>query len=119
ENTPNIAGSGPNWLFDIDALTKSINYKPVVAANQSNGNAGTKACDDAELNSSQDDGFQPSNDDGKKDIEDPIQESECKDQEKEDSVNITNNVNTAGTIELMQLVQIKTMNFYLIQRCLL
>ncbi|GJU97314.1 putative ribonuclease H-like domain-containing protein [Tanacetum coccineum] len=46
ENTPNIAGSGPNWLFDIDALTKSMNYKPVVAGNQSNGNAGTKACDD-------------------------------------------------------------------------
>nr|GFD18987.1 retrovirus-related Pol polyprotein from transposon TNT 1-94 [Tanacetum cinerariifolium] len=45
ENTPNIAGSGPTWLFDIDALTKSINYKPVVAKNQSNGNAGTKACD--------------------------------------------------------------------------
>ncbi|GJY91798.1 ribonuclease H-like domain-containing protein [Tanacetum coccineum] len=33
ENTPNIAGSGPNWLFDIDALTKSMNYKPVVAGN--------------------------------------------------------------------------------------
>ncbi|GKB62406.1 ribonuclease H-like domain-containing protein, partial [Tanacetum coccineum] len=46
ENTPNIAGSGPNWLFDIDALTKSMNYKPVVAGNQSNGNVGTKACDD-------------------------------------------------------------------------
>nr|GEW73746.1 putative ribonuclease H-like domain-containing protein [Tanacetum cinerariifolium] len=45
ENTPNIAGSGPNWLFDIDALTKSINYKLVVAKNQSNGSAGTKACD--------------------------------------------------------------------------
>ncbi|GJX58383.1 putative ribonuclease H-like domain-containing protein [Tanacetum coccineum] len=39
--------SGPNWLFDIDALTKSMNYKPVVAGNQSNGNAGTKACDNA------------------------------------------------------------------------
>ncbi|GJU30543.1 ribonuclease H-like domain-containing protein [Tanacetum coccineum] len=26
ENTPNIAGSGPNWLFDIDALTKIMNY---------------------------------------------------------------------------------------------
>ncbi|GKC39170.1 ribonuclease H-like domain-containing protein [Tanacetum coccineum] len=39
--------SGPNWLFDIDALTKSMNYKPVVAGNQSNGNAGIKACDDA------------------------------------------------------------------------
>ncbi|GJW76966.1 putative ribonuclease H-like domain-containing protein [Tanacetum coccineum] len=47
ENTPNIKGSGPNWLFDIDALTKSMNYKPVVAGNQSNGNAGTKACADA------------------------------------------------------------------------
>ncbi|GKD28624.1 putative ribonuclease H-like domain-containing protein [Tanacetum coccineum] len=47
KTTPNIAGSGPNWLFDIDALTKSMNYKPVVAGNQSNGNAGTKACDDA------------------------------------------------------------------------
>ncbi|GKE84925.1 putative ribonuclease H-like domain-containing protein, partial [Tanacetum coccineum] len=47
KNTPNIEGSGPNWLFDIDALTKSMNYKPVVAGNKSNGNAGTKACDDA------------------------------------------------------------------------
>nr|GEU94356.1 hypothetical protein [Tanacetum cinerariifolium] len=45
KNTPNIAGSGPNWLFDIDALTKSMNYKPVVAGNQSNGSAGIKACD--------------------------------------------------------------------------
>ncbi|GJY71967.1 ribonuclease H-like domain-containing protein, partial [Tanacetum coccineum] len=33
ENTPNIAGSGPNWVFDIDALTKSMNYKPVVTGN--------------------------------------------------------------------------------------
>ncbi|GJR88005.1 putative ribonuclease H-like domain-containing protein [Tanacetum coccineum] len=34
-------------FFYIDALTKSMNYKPVVAGNQSNGNAATKACDDA------------------------------------------------------------------------
>ncbi|GJX80590.1 ribonuclease H-like domain-containing protein [Tanacetum coccineum] len=47
ENTPNIAGSRPNWLFDIDALTNSMNYKPVVVRNQSNGNAGTKAYNDA------------------------------------------------------------------------
>ncbi|GKF47585.1 ribonuclease H-like domain-containing protein [Tanacetum coccineum] len=45
ENTSNVAGSGPNWLFDIEALTNSINYKSVVVGNQSNGNAGTKACD--------------------------------------------------------------------------
>ncbi|GJV55109.1 putative ribonuclease H-like domain-containing protein [Tanacetum coccineum] len=46
ENTPNIARSGPNWIIDIDALTKSMNYKLVVVGNQSNGKAGTKACDD-------------------------------------------------------------------------
>ncbi|GKC26883.1 hypothetical protein Tco_1034177, partial [Tanacetum coccineum] len=43
----NMYRSGPEWLFDIDTLTISMNYKPVVAGNQSNGNAGTKACDDA------------------------------------------------------------------------
>nr|GFB51571.1 retrovirus-related Pol polyprotein from transposon TNT 1-94 [Tanacetum cinerariifolium] len=45
KNTPNIAKSGPNWLFDIDALTKSMNYKPVVVGNQSNGSTSTKAYD--------------------------------------------------------------------------
>ncbi|GJT91342.1 putative ribonuclease H-like domain-containing protein [Tanacetum coccineum] len=43
ECTPNVVGNGPNWLFDIDALTKTMNYEPVVAGNQCNSNAGTKA----------------------------------------------------------------------------
>ncbi|GJV83354.1 putative ribonuclease H-like domain-containing protein [Tanacetum coccineum] len=30
ENQPIEKGTGPNWLFDIDSLTKSINYVPVV-----------------------------------------------------------------------------------------
>nr|GEW22061.1 hypothetical protein [Tanacetum cinerariifolium] len=47
--------------------------------------------------SSQNDGFQPSSDDGKKVNEDPRQEIECKDQKKEDNVNSINNVNAAGT----------------------
>nr|GEX06625.1 hypothetical protein [Tanacetum cinerariifolium] len=89
ENTLNIARSALNWLSNIDALTKSMNYKPVVVGNQSNDNAGTKACNDA-------DGFQHSSDDGKKVDEDPREESESKDQENEDNVNITNNVNAAG-----------------------
>ncbi|GJW80691.1 putative ribonuclease H-like domain-containing protein [Tanacetum coccineum] len=42
EETPNIVRNGPNWIFDIDALTISMNYKPVIAENQTNGNAGTK-----------------------------------------------------------------------------
>nr|GEY29051.1 retrovirus-related Pol polyprotein from transposon TNT 1-94 [Tanacetum cinerariifolium] len=45
ENTPNVLGSGPYWLFDIDTLTRTMNYEPVVAGTQSNGFAGTKACD--------------------------------------------------------------------------
>nr|GEU59865.1 hypothetical protein [Tanacetum cinerariifolium] len=40
ENQPNVSGSGPTWLFDIDTLTQSMNYQPVVAGNQPNHNAG-------------------------------------------------------------------------------
>nr|GEY86508.1 Gag-Pol polyprotein [Tanacetum cinerariifolium] len=35
-----LIGSGPKWLFDIDSLTKSMNYEPVTVGNQSNGDAG-------------------------------------------------------------------------------
>ncbi|GJX14426.1 ribonuclease H-like domain-containing protein [Tanacetum coccineum] len=35
------------WLFDIDALTRIMNYEPIVAGTQSNGFAGTKASDNA------------------------------------------------------------------------
>ncbi|GJZ09973.1 hypothetical protein Tco_0544256 [Tanacetum coccineum] len=109
-----INRNGPNWLFDIDELTKSINYKPVVAGHQSNGNEGTKACDDAgkarmetvlnqdyillplwtadppfsqSSKSSSDAGFKPSGDDKKKVDEDPRKNSENIDQNKDDNVN--------------------------------
>ncbi|GKA25415.1 retrovirus-related pol polyprotein from transposon TNT 1-94 [Tanacetum coccineum] len=95
ENTPNIAGSGPNWLFDIDALTKSINYKPIVAGNQSNGNLGTKACDDAGKarmeTSSPDAGFKPSGDNEKKVTEEPRKEDDYEDVSTEADMN---NLNT-------------------------
>nr|GEU81203.1 retrovirus-related Pol polyprotein from transposon TNT 1-94 [Tanacetum cinerariifolium] len=42
ENTPNVKGNRPDWLFDIDSLTISMNYVPVVTGNQTNGIAGTK-----------------------------------------------------------------------------
>ncbi|GJR50732.1 putative ribonuclease H-like domain-containing protein [Tanacetum coccineum] len=42
ENKPNVAGSGPDWLFDIDLLTNSMNYEPVIVGNQTNKNAGIK-----------------------------------------------------------------------------
>nr|GFA64811.1 ribonuclease H-like domain-containing protein [Tanacetum cinerariifolium] len=40
ENKPNVAGSGPAWLFDIDSLSQTINYHPVITENQSNTHAG-------------------------------------------------------------------------------
>nr|GFB58483.1 hypothetical protein [Tanacetum cinerariifolium] len=40
ENKPNVAGSGLEWLFDIDSLTKSMNSEPASARNQSNDDAG-------------------------------------------------------------------------------
>nr|GEU64876.1 putative ribonuclease H-like domain-containing protein [Tanacetum cinerariifolium] len=48
ENKPNVGGSGPTWLFDIDTLTKSMNYHPVTAGNQSNPGAGVQEQFDAE-----------------------------------------------------------------------
>nr|GEW16308.1 hypothetical protein [Tanacetum cinerariifolium] len=48
ENKPNVTGSGPTWLFDIDTLTKTMNYQPVTAENQSNPSAGFQDKFDAE-----------------------------------------------------------------------
>ncbi|GJS06710.1 putative ribonuclease H-like domain-containing protein [Tanacetum coccineum] len=42
ENTPNVTGNGPDWLFNVDSLTISMNYVPVVAGKQTNGIAGTR-----------------------------------------------------------------------------
>ncbi|GJT08802.1 putative ribonuclease H-like domain-containing protein [Tanacetum coccineum] len=103
ENIPNVVGSGPDWLFDIDALTITMNYEPIVAGTQSNGFAGTKASDNAgqarketepikyyillplwtadplysqDLRSSHDDGSKPLSDDGNNVDEDPRKDSE-------------------------------------------
>ncbi|GJZ51709.1 hypothetical protein Tco_0606224 [Tanacetum coccineum] len=127
ENTPNVVGSRPDWLFDIDALTRTMNYETIVVRTQTNGFAGTKASDNVgqarketehvknyillplwtadppfsqDPKTSQDDRSKPSSDDGKKVDEDPREESKCNDQEKDDNVNNTNNVNVASTNEV-------------------
>ncbi|GJR15190.1 putative ribonuclease H-like domain-containing protein [Tanacetum coccineum] len=79
ESTPNVAGSGPDYLFDIDVLTRIMNYEPI---------------------SSHDVGSKPSSDDGKKVDAEPRKDSKSNDQEKEDNVNSTNNVNAASTNEV-------------------
>nr|GEV59378.1 hypothetical protein [Tanacetum cinerariifolium] len=39
ENKPNVAGRGPEWIFDMDSLTYFKNYEPVTIGNQSNNDA--------------------------------------------------------------------------------
>ncbi|GKA62675.1 putative ribonuclease H-like domain-containing protein [Tanacetum coccineum] len=67
ENKPNVAGSGPDWLFDIDLLTNSMNYEPITAGNQTNKNTEGVVADDA----------------GKKTNEKPANKGERNGQEKE------------------------------------
>ncbi|GJS55587.1 ribonuclease H-like domain-containing protein [Tanacetum coccineum] len=42
KNTPNVKGNEPNWLFDVDSLSISMNYVPVAAGIKTNGFVGTK-----------------------------------------------------------------------------
>nr|GEW16101.1 hypothetical protein [Tanacetum cinerariifolium] len=48
ENKPNVVGTGPTWLFNIDSLTRTMNYQPVTAGNQSNLSAGDATFDGKE-----------------------------------------------------------------------
>ncbi|GKE18630.1 uncharacterized mitochondrial protein-like protein [Tanacetum coccineum] len=59
KDKPIITGDGPKWLFDIDVLTKSMNYVEVIAGTNSNDLVGTEESIDAghsrkETGSSQD-----------------------------------------------------------------
>ncbi|GKA13914.1 putative ribonuclease H-like domain-containing protein, partial [Tanacetum coccineum] len=124
-NTLDHLGSGLTWLFDIDTLTKSMNYKPIVAGNQSNGNAGTKENIDAGKTSvetvpgkdyillplwtqdlslsssskdSSDAGFKPSGEEEKKDTEDPGNEDcEVLNTKEPRVYQEKNEINTNGT----------------------
>nr|GEW34360.1 hypothetical protein [Tanacetum cinerariifolium] len=66
ENKPIIAGDGPKRLFDIDALTESMNYVLVIADSDNKDNDG------------------------------PCKESESDNQEKPNAENSTKDVNTVG-----------------------
>ncbi|GJX27876.1 putative ribonuclease H-like domain-containing protein, partial [Tanacetum coccineum] len=54
ENKPMIEGNGPKWLFDLDSLTQSMNYVPVVARTFSNDFAGIQGVSESSTSSQQD-----------------------------------------------------------------
>nr|GEW10715.1 hypothetical protein [Tanacetum cinerariifolium] len=83
---PQKKRSGPDWLFDIDALTRTMFMSQLLHVHSL-----------MIMQSSHDDGFKPLIDDGKKVDEDPSKRNECNDQEKEDNVNNTNNVNIVSS----------------------
>ncbi|GKB15334.1 putative ribonuclease H-like domain-containing protein [Tanacetum coccineum] len=87
-------GSGPDWLFDIDLLTNSMNYEPVTIGNQTNKNAGIKDNVDAVptqqyillpllYDSPQSSEDAVADDAGKKTNEEPANKGERNGQEKE------------------------------------
>nr|GEV19400.1 ribonuclease H-like domain-containing protein [Tanacetum cinerariifolium] len=118
ENKSNVTGKGPEWLFDIDSLTISMNYEPALTGNQTNDDACVEIHDNAGQAGQEKAShhkyillpFMPSNlpyssstqssnekDDGEvpgKEDEGVSKGSEIKDQEKTDSS--TQDVNTVG-----------------------
>ncbi|GJR99476.1 hypothetical protein Tco_0315985 [Tanacetum coccineum] len=54
ENKPMIEGNGPKWLFDLDSLTQSMNYVPVVVGTFSNDFAGIQRVSESSTSSQQD-----------------------------------------------------------------
>nr|GEZ03026.1 hypothetical protein [Tanacetum cinerariifolium] len=114
ENKPIIAGDGPTWLFDIDSLTESMNYVPVIACTNSNDFAGKRASFNAGQSSmktglGQDyilmplwndgsifDSSSKDSDGDNKDNDGPCKESEIDNQERPIAENSTKDVNNAG-----------------------
>nr|GEW46767.1 hypothetical protein [Tanacetum cinerariifolium] len=109
KNQPNVVGSGPTWMFDIDTLTQSMNYQPVVAGNQPISSADADAAFDVKENKSLVYVSPSSSDKPKKHDEKATREAKGKshvdlstgvrdlcDEFEEFSINSTNRVNAAS-----------------------
>ncbi|GJZ58597.1 putative ribonuclease H-like domain-containing protein [Tanacetum coccineum] len=137
EDKPIIAGAGPKWLFDIDVLTESMNYVPVVAGTNSNVSTGTKesigashssketgSCQDCILMPLWKDGLlfdsssknasndepQPSNDTGKKNDDSEIDNQERPEKSAQDVNTVRPSINTASTNDNTGSLNINTVD---------
>ncbi|GJR89899.1 putative ribonuclease H-like domain-containing protein [Tanacetum coccineum] len=83
ENKPNVAGNGPEWLFNIDILINTMNYQPVSAGNRTNGNAAESS---------------PKDDAGKNNgVKDPAKEGDMNGPGEATNTNSTNRLNTVSS----------------------
>nr|GEW51003.1 putative polyprotein [Tanacetum cinerariifolium] len=87
ENKQNVIGTGPNWMFDIDTLTMSMNFQPFFAGNLTNGNAGLKSSED-----------EVADDTGKKSTEVSRKENGVQDPLKEGKATNTNSTNKLNAV---------------------
>nr|GEY82027.1 hypothetical protein [Tanacetum cinerariifolium] len=94
ENQPNVTGSGPTWLFNIDTLTQSMNYQPVVVGNQPNSSAYVAAFEVKEPESAVH--VSPSSYDKKKKLDDKTKR-EAKEKITAVGSNSTDSTNTFST----------------------
>ncbi|GKC07840.1 hypothetical protein Tco_0999450, partial [Tanacetum coccineum] len=129
----------PKWLFDIDVLTKSMNYVPVIADTNSNDFVGTKESigagqssketgsrqdnilmplwkdgslfDSSSKNASNDEP-QPSNDSGKKDDESGIDNQENPKNSAQDVNTARLNINTASPIVITASLEDSHADFF-------
>ncbi|GKF39525.1 hypothetical protein Tco_0119586, partial [Tanacetum coccineum] len=117
-----LVGSRPQWLFDIDTLTNTMNYQPVSAGNRTNGNASLETNSDAGQarkektpdqeyillpllhtssyvpSSSEEDESSPKDDAGKKnEVKDPTKEDDMNGSGEATHVNSTNRLNTVSS----------------------
>nr|GEW36050.1 hypothetical protein [Tanacetum cinerariifolium] len=94
ENKPLIVGDGPKWLFNIDTLTESMNYVPVITSTNSNDFAGKRASLDVDGDNKDNDG--------------PSTESKIDNQERPNAKNSTKDVNTIGPSINTSILNINT-----------
>ncbi|GJX12398.1 putative ribonuclease H-like domain-containing protein [Tanacetum coccineum] len=102
EDKPIIAGDGPKWLFDIDVLTQSMNYVPVVADYIVMPLWKDDSLFDSSLKNASDAEPQPSSDIEKKNDEGVSKDSRLDDQERpanntQDDNDVGPSINTAST----------------------
>ncbi|GJX66504.1 ribonuclease H-like domain-containing protein [Tanacetum coccineum] len=105
ENTPNVKGNGPDWLFDVDSLSISMNYVQVAAGNKTNGITGTKVnmrpkdCEgDAGIKPTEVDENEASDKSGKHDQEARSESERLNQREMQtEHTNSSNGINTVST----------------------
>nr|GFC30696.1 ribonuclease H-like domain-containing protein [Tanacetum cinerariifolium] len=81
-----VNSSGHTWLFDIDSLTRTMNYQPVTAGNQSNPSAGKQ------------DDKTKKKDKGKSSVKSFTGNRDLSAEFEDHSDNSSNDVNAAGSI---------------------